>query len=158
MPSLKSRAFLCLVSPAAEKVLVQEQQLQTSLNWSGWEGSELERVMTLGLPTALTFLLQSGGLVGATWSTVLRKILRRWRRQTTAVIADSRDGHGLLPIGVPEQAPPAVPITSEEGTAIKHKLLLLSFPWELMRPAVATAKCSGHFEGLPRAYYHFPGP
>ena len=78
--------------------------------------------------------------------------------QTTAVITDSRDGHGLLPVGVPEQAPPAVPITSEEGIAIKHKLLLLSLPWELTHPAVATAKCSGHLEDLPRAYYHFPGP
>ena len=38
--------------------------------------------------------------------------------QTTAVITDSRDGHGLLPIGVPEQTPPVVPITSEEGIAI----------------------------------------
>ena len=82
----------------------------------------------------------------------------RWQGQTTAVITDSRDGHGLLPIGIPEQAPPVVPITSEEGIAIKHKLLLLSLPWELMHPAVATAKCSGHLEDLPRAYYHFPGP
>ena len=73
--------------------------------------------------------------------------------QTTTVITDSRDRCGLLPIGVPEQAPPA-----EEGTAIKHKLLLLSLPWELIQPAVAAAKCSGHIEDLPRAYYHFPGP
>ena len=78
--------------------------------------------------------------------------------QTTAVITDSGDGHGPFPIGVPEQAPPVVPITSEEGIAIKHKLLLLSLPWELMHPAAATAKCSGHLEDLPRAYYHFPGP
>ena len=32
----------------------------------------------------------------------------------------------------PEQAPPEVPITSEEGIALKHKLLLLSLPWELL--------------------------
>ena len=76
--------------------------------------------------------------------------------QTTAVITDSRDGHGLLPVGVPEQAPPAVPIISEEGITIKHKLLL-SLPGELTHPALATAKCSGHLEDLPRAYYHFPG-
>ena len=58
---------------------------------------------------------------------------------------DSSVGHGLLPVGVPEQASPAVPITSEGVTAIKHKLLFFSFPWELTHPAAATAKCSGHF-------------
>ena len=78
--------------------------------------------------------------------------------QTTAVITNSRDAHGLLPIEVPEEASPAVPITSEEGIAIKHKLLLLSLPWELTHPAVATTKCSGHLEDLPRAYHHFPKP
>ena len=77
--------------------------------------------------------------------------------QTSTVITDSRDGHGLLPIGVHEQAPPVVPITSEEGIAIKHKLLLLSLPWELTHPAAATAKCAG-LADLPRAYDHFPGP
>ena len=81
----------------------------------------------------------------------------RWWGQTTTVITDSRDGHGLLPIGVPEQAPLVVPITSEEGIAIEHKLLLLSLPWELTHTAVATAKCSGHLEDLTRAYPHFPG-
>ena len=78
-----------------------------------------------------------------------------WWEQTTTVITDSRDGHGLHPIGVPKQAPPAVPITLDEGVAIKHKLLLLSLPWELTSPAVATAKYSGHLEVLPRDYYHF---
>ena len=82
----------------------------------------------------------------------------RWWGQTSAFITDSRDGHGPLPLGVPEQAPPVVPITSEEGIAIEHKLLLLSLPWELMHPAAATAKCSTHLEGLPQAYDHFPGP
>ena len=56
----------------------------------------------------------------------------RWQGQNTTVITDSRDGHDLLPLGVPEQTPPAVPITSEEGTAIKHKVLLLSLPWKLI--------------------------
>ena len=82
----------------------------------------------------------------------------RWWGQTTRVITDSRAGHGLLPIGVSEQAPPAVPITTEEGTAIKHKLLLLSLPWELTYSAVATAKCSGYLEDLPRAYDHLTRP
>ena len=41
----------------------------------------------------------------------------------------SRGGHGLLPLGVLEQAPLAAPITSEEGSAIKHYLLLLSDSW-----------------------------
>ena len=82
----------------------------------------------------------------------------RWRGQTTAVITDSRDGHGLFPIGVLEQAPFEALITSEEGFAIEHYLLLLSVPWELTHPAVAIVKCSGHLEDLPRAYYHFPGP
>ena len=82
----------------------------------------------------------------------------RWHGQTTTVITDSRDGHGLLPIGVLEQAPPVFPIILEESIIIKHKLLLLLLAWELTHPAVATAKCSGHLEDLPRAYYHFPGP
>ena len=82
----------------------------------------------------------------------------RWRGQTIAVITDPRRGHGLLPIGVPEQAPPAVPKTSEESIAIKQKLLLLSFPWELTHPTAATAKCSSRLKDQPRAYYHLPGP
>jgi len=82
----------------------------------------------------------------------------KWWGQATTVITDSRNGHGLILRGGPEQAPPAVPITSEEGIAIKHKLLLFSLPWELMHPAVATAKCSSHLKDLPRAYYHFQGP
>ena len=56
---------------------------------------------------------------------------------------------------VPEQAPPAVPITSEEGIAIKHKLLL-SLPWELTNPAAVTAKCSGHLADPTRAHYPLP--
>ena len=71
----------------------------------------------------------------------------RWQGQTTTVITDSREGHGLLPTGVPEQVPPAVLIASEESIAIEHKLLLLSLPWELTHPAAAaTVKCSGHLE------------
>ena len=35
-------------------------------------------------------------------------------------------GRGLLPLGAPKQAPLAAPVTSEEGTAIAHYLLLLS--------------------------------
>ena len=42
----------------------------------------------------------------------------QWWGQTTAVITDSGDGHGLLPIEVSKQAPPVVPVTSEEGTVI----------------------------------------
>ena len=82
----------------------------------------------------------------------------RWQGQTTTVIIDSRDGHGPLPLGVPVQTPTEVPITSEEGNAIEHWLLLLALPWKLSHPTAATAKCSGHLEDLPRAYYHFPGP
>ena len=45
----------------------------------------------------------------------------RWQGQTTTVITESRGGHGpLLPLGVHEQASPAVPITSEEGIAMEH--------------------------------------
>ena len=36
------------------------------------------------------------------------------------VMANSRGGLGLLPLGVPEQAAPVIPITSEEGIAIEH--------------------------------------
>ena len=68
----------------------------------------------------------------------------RWQRQTAAVITEARDDHGPLPLGVPEQAPPVVPVTSKEGIAIRHKPLLLSLPWKLMHPAAARAKFSGH--------------
>ena len=78
----------------------------------------------------------------------------KWQGQTTIVITDSRGGHGLLPLGLPKQATPVILITSEEGIAIKHYLLLLSLPWELMHPyaAPATAKCSGHLVDLARAH------
>ena len=52
-------------------------------------------------------------------------ICSRWG-QTTTVITDSRHSRGPLPLGVPEQAPLVVLITSEESIAIKHKLWLLS--------------------------------
>jgi len=63
--------------------------------------------------------------------------------QSTAVISDFRGGCGLPPLGVPEQPPLVAPVTSQEGTVIKHYLLLLSFPWELTYPAAATSRCSG---------------
>ena len=44
----------------------------------------------------------------------------RWWEQTTAAITDSRGGHGLLPLEVPEEAPLAAPITSEEDIATEH--------------------------------------
>ena len=75
---------------------------------------------------------------------------------------DSRGGHGPLPLRVPEQATLAAPINSEgiteEGTAIKQELLLLSLPWELTHPAAVTAKYAGHLVNLPTAPYHFSGP
>ena len=50
-------------------------------------------------------------------------LVYRWWGQKTAVITDSRDGHVPLLLGVPEQASQVVvPITSEEGIAIKHML------------------------------------
>ena len=73
-----------------------------------------------------------------------------WQGQSTTVITESRGGHGPLPLGVPEQAPLVVPVTSEEGIAIKHYLLLLSLPWELTHPAAATVKCCGHLVNLLR--------
>ena len=81
----------------------------------------------------------------------------RQQGQTTEVVTDSRDGHGLLPIGVPEQAPPAVPITSEEGIAIKHKLWFISLPWEHIHPADAIPNALGSAQTLgdypfPRSY------
>ena len=52
----------------------------------------------------------------------------RWPGQSTIVISDSRGGHGLPPIGVYEQAPPVVSVTSEisteEGSATEHYSLL----------------------------------
>ena len=78
----------------------------------------------------------------------------RWQRQTAAVITEARYDHGPLPLGVPEQPSPVVPTTSKEGTAIKHKPLLLSPLRELTHPAVATAKFSGHLADPSRAHYH----
>ena len=59
---------------------------------------------------------------------------------------------------VPEQAPLTFLNISEEGIAIEHLLLILSFPWELTHPAAATSKHSGHIGDLPRAHYDFTGP
>ena len=67
----------------------------------------------------------------------------KWWRQNTTVITEARYGHGPLPLGVPEQAPTVVPVTSEDGIAIKHKLL---------------CSHSGHLADLSRVHYHFPGP
>ena len=82
----------------------------------------------------------------------------RWQRQTTTVITEERDDHSPLPLGVPEQTPLVVPVTSKEGIAIKHKPLLLSLPWELTNTAATTAKSSGHLADPSRAHYHCPGP
>lgn len=65
----------------------------------------------------------------------------------TAVISDTRGGHGLPPLGVHEQAPPAAPGTSEVGTeeviATEYHILLLSLPCKHKHPAASTAKLSG---------------
>ena len=74
-----------------------------------------------------------------------------------AVITEARDDHGPLPPGVPEQAPPVVPVTSKVGIAIKYNPLLVSL-LELMHPAAVTAKISGHLADPSRAHYHCPGP
>ena len=66
------------------------------------------------------------------------------------------------PLGVLEQTPPAVPVTSEVGTeertVTELHLLLLLLPWEYTRPAVATAKCSGFHVHLPEGHCHIQGP
>ena len=86
----------------------------------------------------------------------------RWQGQTTLLIPDSRGGNGLPPLGVHEQVPLVVLITSEgtteEDIVTEHHLLLLSLPWELTYPATATAKCSRHCLNLPEAHFDFPGP
>ena len=66
------------------------------------------------------------------------------------------------PEGVHEQTPPVAPVASEvsteEGTATKHHLLLLSLPWsESTCSATATAKYSRHHLHLPEGHCHFPG-
>ena len=80
----------------------------------------------------------------------------RWWGQTTAFISDFRGELGLSPLGIRDQAPLAVPISSEgnteENVVIEHYLLLLSLSWELTHPAAATAKCSGHLLNLPKAH------
>ena len=39
----------------------------------------------------------------------------QWQGRTTAIISDTRGGHGPPTLGVCEQAPPAAPVTSEFG-------------------------------------------
>ena len=50
-----------------------------------------------------------------------------------SVVSDSRGGHGLPPLGVHEEAPLAVPTTSEatteEGIVTEHHLFMLSLFW-----------------------------
>ena len=66
--------------------------------------------------------------------------------KTTAVITDSRGGHGPPPRGIPEGEPLAAPTTSEGTTekdiTMEHHLLLLSLPWKQTRLGAATAKGS----------------
>ena len=83
------------------------------------------------------------------WTKNVRDSSVVYRRQgkTTTFISDSRDGHGLPPLGVQEQGHPAAIVTSgvgaEEGTATKcHPLPSPS--WECTCPTFATAKGSGH--------------
>ena len=64
----------------------------------------------------------------------------------------------MLPLGVPEQATLAAPITSEGGIVIEYYPLLFLLPWELTCLAAATAKVSGQLVNRPKAYYHFPEP
>ena len=77
----------------------------------------------------------------------------RQQGQTLTVISDSSGERGQPPLGVHEQAPPVVPVTSEvnteEGTATKHNLLLLLLPQECTHPATATATCSRYHPNLP---------
>ena len=76
--------------------------------------------------------------------------------QTTSVNSDSRGWHGLSPLGVHEQASPVAPVTSEvvtqEGSAIEHHLLLLSFPLECTHCAADTANCTRHQVQLPEGH------
>ena len=79
-----------------------------------------------------------------------------------SVISDSRGGCGLPPLAIHEQAPPAIPVTSEvgteEGSVTAHYLLLLTLPWECTCPATAIAKCFRHCLHLLEGYCYFPGP
>ena len=92
------------------------------------------------------------------WTKNVRDSSVVYRRQgkTTTFISDSRDGHGLPPLGVCEQAQPAAPVNSEvgmqEGNATEHHPLLLSLPWEYIHPATATAKRSRHHLCLPEGH------
>ena len=74
-------------------------------------------------------------------------MIYRQQGQSPAAISDTRGGHGPPPLLVCEQAPPVVPVTSEdrkeEDTAIEHHPLLLSLPWEHTHLAAATATCPG---------------
>ena len=81
----------------------------------------------------------------------------RWRGQTTAVITDSRRRPGPLLLGVSEQAPREALVTSEEGTVIKHYLLLLSLPWELTS-CCCHCQMLWHLVNLPKPHSHFLEP
>ena len=81
-------------------------------------------------------------IIGRGWA--LRCRIWRWQGQTIEVISETGGKHGLPPLGVCEQAPPAAPATTEvskkEGTATECNTLLLPLPWEHTCPA--TSKCS----------------
>ena len=88
-------------------------------------------------------------------------VYKQWG-QTTTVISDSRGGPGPPTLGDHEQVLPVALATSEvsteEGTANEHHLLLLSLIWECTQPAAATAKHSGHCQHLPKGHCRFTRP
>ena len=81
----------------------------------------------------------------------------KWLGQTATGISDSRGGHGPPPLGLHEQAPPMVPVTSgfaaKKGTTTEHHLLA-SLPWE----SCCHCQRLGHCLHLPEGHCHFPGP
>ena len=110
---------------------------------SGWSPD------TWSLSFPKTLQLGAAGValpVWAKWGQGASCVVCRWWGQTTAVIPDSRGGHGPLSLGIPEQKSLAATTTSEGTTekdiVTEHHLLLLLLPWEHTCPAAATAKCS----------------
>ena len=83
---------------------------------------------------------------GASW------VIYRWQGLIEVVVSETRERHGLPPLGACEWAPTVAPVISGVGkkkkkkkisTATEYYPLLLSLPWEHTCPAAATAKHSG---------------
>ena len=88
----------------------------------------------------------------------------RWQGETTVVVLDARERHGLPPLGADEWPPPAAPVTSgvskkkkkKKSTETKYHTLLLSTPWNT--PALQLPLPNVLGDALTFGHCSFPRP